>query len=520
MHIRDSFAPVSTTPLKTRRPTPTASEPQERASLSALAGLQQCPLGPQLSGLTRNLSRQNRALGESSALAAGGGPTQAGTTLIQAQMRQGLCPYLSQATQNNPSQDWSALNLLRQGLEQGQTDPVDFFQGLHQSYGPSLQVGDVLFETRREVVNAILVGTENPVAERTHFSKSSLQKQALGSVYGDHTLFLESGEAWQSQRSALLPHFTGQRVMSESNHQHLQELTHKHLDALPQDQPLDLNLKLRSLSLDVAISHMFGLSLELPELEKLADLFQRGGQLAQNRLFGIEHQDDTLQNQLTELADRLIASPSPQPTLQSLLADPKASDKEWLRQQVITLTMLGHETTANMLTYSVAELVNHPQQLAELRAEYAVTIGTARPTLDQTTALKATRNAIKETIREHAPNYLLSREALHDIQLGDTLIKAGTQVLMSVQDTNRLPDNDWNPDREGAKMFSFGGGARVCLGQVLARLEASVVLSQLMTRFELRPTFETSLDPQSDFSSRPADAHYTLHRTNIGPTPA
>ncbi|MFN8611130.1 MAG: cytochrome P450 [Vulcanimicrobiota bacterium] len=523
VHIRDSFAPISA-PQKTQRPSlpkqTTPDQPTESSALSQLAGLKQCPVGPQLSGAARNLSRQNRALGESAALAGGGGPAQAATAQIQAQMRQGLCPYLSQATQNNSAQDWSALNLLRQGLEQGQTDPVDFLHGLHQHYGPSLQVGDVLFESRREVVNAILVGTQNPVEERTHFTKSSLQKQALGSVYGQHTIFLESGEAWQAQREALLPNFMGQKVMSESNHQHLQELTRKHLDALPTGRPIDLNLKLRALSLDVAISHMFGLNLEQSELESTADLLQRGGQLAQNRLFGLADQEPGLEDRLNEVADRLIASPTPPPTLQTLLADPHASDRGWLRQQVLTLAMLGHETTANMLTYSVAELVNHPQELAELRAEYAATVGSGQPGLDQTTSLKATRNAVKETIRQHAPNYLLSREALHDVQVGDTLIKAGTQVLMSVQDTNRLPDNDWDPDREGAKMFSFGGGARVCLGQVLARLEASVVLSQLMTQFDLQPTAGTSLAPNSDFSSRPADAHYTLHRTNLGPTPA
>lgn len=524
MLIRDYYAPISVplkTPTCTRAPKGQESEEsQESSTISPLAGLKQCPVGPQMSTLGRSLSRQNRALGESAALGAGGGPAQAGTAQIQAQMRQGLCPYLSQATQNNPAQDWSALNLLRQSLEQGQTDPVDFLHGLHEAYGPTVQVGDVLFESRQDVVGAILVATQNPVEGRTHFAKSTLQKQSLGEVYGEHTIFLEAGDEWKAQRSSLQPHFVGHSVMSEPNHQHLQELVKKHLDALPTGQPVDLNLKLRALTLDVAISHMFGMELERPELEKLADLFQRGGQMAQNKLFGIQHQDPTLQTELNTLAERLIASPNPAPTLQTLLADPKAGDREWLRQQVLMLTMLGHETTGNLLTYSVAELVNHPQELAELRAEYAATIGSAKPTLEQTTGLKVTRNAIKETTRQHAPNYLISREALQDVQVGDTLVKAGTQVLMSVQDTNRLPNNEFDPDRDGGKIYSFGGGARVCMGQVLARLEAAVVLSQLMTQFDLKPTAATSLAPLSDFSSRPADSHYTLHRTDIGPTSA
>ncbi|MBN9414590.1 hypothetical protein ABS71_03010 [bacterium SCN 62-11] len=513
MLIRDSFAPVSLPkPARTtRKPAPA----QDQAQLSVASQLQQCPIGPQLSTLTRSLSRQNRAAGECAATQAAGGPTQAGAAQIQAQMRQGLCPYLSQATQNNPARDWSALNLLREGLEQGHTDPIDFLHGVHENYGPSVQVGDVLFESRPDVVGQILVATENPSADKNKFAKSTLQKHSLGQVYGDHTIFLESGADWKAQRKSLTPHFVGQAVLSEENHQHLQDLTDKHLNALPVGVPVDLNLKLRTLSLDVALSHMFGQNLELNELEQLAGLFERGGKLAQHKLFGIEHQDPQLHEQMNQVADRLIATPTPAPMLQTLLAAPEAKDRKWLREQVLMLTMLGHETTANLLTYSAAELAAHPQDLAELRAEYAATIGNARPTVDQTTGLKFTRNAIKETTREHAPNYLISREALEDVEIEGMRLSAGTQVLMSVQDTNRLPDNDWDPDRAGGKIFSFGGGTRVCMGQVLARLEAAVVLSQLMTRFDLEPTATTDLAPKSDFSSRPQDAHYTLHRTDI-----
>jgi len=502
--IRDSFAPA---PLRRAKRAKKQSVAQDSLSLSAASQLRQCPVGPQLSSKARNLSRQNRALGETAALGAGGGPAQAATAQIQAQMRQGLCPYLSQATQNNPAQDWSALNLLRESLEQGHTDPVDFLHGVHQNYGPSVKVGEVLFESRPDVVSQILVATENPRADRTHFGKSTLQTQSLGEIYGDHTVFLENGAEWKAQRTSLQPHFVGRSVLSEANHQHLQEVTDKHLDALPMGAPVDLNLKLRALSLDVAVSHMFGINLQLADLEGMAGLFERGGKLAQNKLFGIEHQDAELQQQLNAVADRLIASPTPAPTLQTLLANPRAQDRAWLREQVLMLTMLGHETTANMLTYSLAEISQNPRELGELRAEYQASIGTARPTLDQTTSLRVTRNAIKETTREHAPNYLVSREALKDVSIDGMLISAGTQVLMSLHDVN---------EQAGGKIFSFGGGTRVCMGQVLARLEAAVVLSQFLTRFDLEATPQTSLAPKSDFSSRPADAHYTLHRTDIG----
>lgn len=444
--------------------------------------------------------RQSRSLAEPLALV-GGGPAQAGPALTQAQFRQGLCPYLAQLPPTAVP-DASALHALRQGLEEQKLDPVEFLQGLHQHYGPSFQAGEVLFETRPEVVQRILVDTDHPQPAQNNFTKSGFQKEAMQPLLGDHNIFVASASDWSQRRELLMPYFMGTTVTSAENQRHIAEIAQKHLDALPCGVPVDINQRLRSLSLDVALSHMFQVHLDLSELDQLAGLLGQAAAETQSRMLGLNDTPPSLHQSLDSWADRLIEE-GRSDLLEALKKSPAGQSPESLRQEVLALALLGHETTANLITWSAAELVKHPEQLQRLREQ------------DPSNSVKA---VLRETARVHTPNYLLSRQATRDVSLdtpeGPLHIAKGTQVLMALPEVSRLVEADqqldWDPDREGAKVFSFGGGHRVCLGQVLARLESGIVLQQLMNRFDLTPVESTSLEPLSDLASRPRDSRYVL----------
>lgn len=518
MHIQDRFVSLGATSRPRSSSARPLSRPAESLELSPWATLQSCPHGLQASPRGRSLARQAEVLAGSAATAAGGGPAQAATSQVLAQFRQGLCPYLAQATQQQPG-DWSALNLLRQELEAGRLDPVEFLGQAHQHYGPSFQVGEVLFESRPMVVQQVLVETDGSKPERKNYEKSAFLHQGLGTSFGGDSLFLLSGSDWKARRELLAPFFLGDHVFTPETHQKILTTTHRHFQRWADElQPIDLNHKLRALTLDIAVQHIFGQKLEPDEAEAMAERLAEASRVAQQQVLGVGELSPPSPD-LQEVADRLLRDrrrgEPRKDAIQALLDSPLGEQPERLRQEVVTLALLAHETTANLLSWACAQLVAHPEALAELRQEYGDEIGAQRPTQEQIQGLDSARKALRETTRLHAPNYLLSRQVIQPVELGGRPLQPGMQVLMSLQDVNKDPEQHpegeiWNPDRKDARMYSFGAGQRVCLGQVLARYESQLILSQLFHHFDLKAVGTDTLRPQSDLATRPANGTYEL----------
>ncbi|MFE0524587.1 cytochrome P450 [Streptomyces sp. NPDC058954] len=144
------------------------------------------------------------------------------------------------------------------------------------------------------------------------------------------------------------------------------------------------------------------------------------------------------------------------------------------RQDVIAfatiLLVAGHETTANMISLGTFTLLQHPQQLAELRAD---------PELMP--------QAVEELMRMLSIADGLLRRATEDIQVGDTVIRSGDGVLFSTSVINRDEDVyadadtlDWH--RPARHHVAFGFGIHQCLGQNLARAELDIALRTLFGR--------------------------------------
>lgn len=526
MHISDRFVRRSYDFPQKKASAPQAAEVYaDTSALSALSQVDNCPTSPTVSPAAKTLSKQGRALGEQIALHAAGGPALAPAARQLSEFRQGICPYLTQQIKNNPGQDLSSLSLLSDALSEQKLDAVDFFKQAAEHYGPSFQVGGLIFETRPEVALKVLVGTEGlPGDSNAHkFSKSPLQIESLGSLYGHENIFLNGQSDWKARRSLMQPFFVGAKVLNETTHTHVLDITNRHLDTWAaealSDQPLDLNHKLTLLTLDSGLNYMFGVQLSPDELEQTAHLFKEAGRTAGDRLVGRSTPPPSVQAGFDRLADRILkgrkAGEPRQDMLQALLDSPMGQNPQELRQELMTMTLLGHETTANLLSWTVAEMARHPHELEAYRAEISAALQNGNG-LDQTQSIGGGADIIRETARLHPPNFLLMREALEDDKIdspgGSLSVKAGDQILMplSVVNSHSVTDSEWNPNRKGGKMFSFGAGTRVCMGQVFARLEAAVMLRQLTQRFDFSPVNSTTPGPATDFSSAPADSRYVL----------
>ncbi|MCX4903241.1 cytochrome P450 [Streptomyces sp. NBC_00878] len=161
------------------------------------------------------------------------------------------------------------------------------------------------------------------------------------------------------------------------------------------------------------------------------------------------------------------------------------------RAELIALALVnlagGHETTANMISLATFTLLQHPERLAELRADPAL-----MPT------------AVEELLRFLSVSDWLLRVATEDIEIAGTTIRAGDGVVFSTSVINRDADSFPNPDvldwhRSARHHVAFGFGIHQCIGSNLARAEMEIALRSLFSRFpDLRlalPADEIVLNP-------------------------
>jgi cytochrome P450 len=183
--------------------------------------------------------------------------------------------------------------------------------------------------------------------------------------------------------------------------------------------------------------------------------------------------------ELTQIAAEMIAWKRAHPAADLLTALINAEDDgdvlgdEELISQTLLLYIAGHETTVNLIAGGTLALLRHPDQLARLRAEPALT-----------------GNAVEEMLRYDSPVQATRRITLEPASVGGVTIPAGSFVMALLGSANRDegffgPDaGELRLDRENARQHvSFGAGPHHCLGASLARMEAAIALGRLVTRF-------------------------------------
>lgn len=205
--------------------------------------------------------------------------------------------------------------------------------------------------------------------------------------------------------------------------------------------------------------------------------------------------------------------------------DPNArmSDRE-LRDEVATLVLAGHETTANALTWTLLLLAQHPEVDARVHDELARVCAGATPTFEQLAALPYLAQVLDESMRLYPPAWVFERVALADLELGDYAIPKGTLVAISPYTLHRHPGHWSRPTRFDPERFTdaakaararytylpFGGGPRQCIGTNFALIEAKLVLATLLQRFrfellpgqDLRPDPAVTLRPRAGLRMR------------------
>jgi cytochrome P450 len=193
-----------------------------------------------------------------------------------------------------------------------------------------------------------------------------------------------------------------------------------------------------------------------------------------------------------------------------------------LRDEVITLFIAGHETTANALSWTFYLLAKNPDAEGRLRAELDESLGAngsrRAPTVADLPRIPYARRVVEEAIRLYPPAWITNRQALYDDEILGYHIPAGAFVMISPYVIHRHPDLwenplDFDPDRfspersEGRPRyayFPFGGGPRQCIGRDMALVEAHLILATIASRYRLRLASENiAVEPEALATLRP-----------------
>ena len=172
-----------------------------------------------------------------------------------------------------------------------------------------------------------------------------------------------------------------------------------------------------------------------------------------------------------------------------------------LRDEVMTLFLAGHETTANALAWTWYLLALHPEVETKLHAELDEVLPEGKwPEVADLPRLRYTEMVLTEAMRLYPPAWAVGRLAVKDYAVGGYLLPAGSLILLSQYVTHRdarfFPDplrfdpERWRPEARAAvppyAYFPFGGGPRRCIGEGFAWMEGTLIIAALARRWRMR----------------------------------
>ena len=323
-------------------------------------------------------------------------------------------------------------------------------------------------------------------------------------VLGSHSVLLLDDAAHMRQRKIMLPPLHGESLGRHAAV--MREVAEREVASWPAGEPLSLAPRMQDLTLEIIVRTVFGVDggKRYDELRRrlraTLDLLSSPGPfMAMLALLGPERSArmPTL-HRVLEPVDRLllaeIADRREDPLLEqrddvlSLLLkarhedDSPMTDTE-LRDELMTLLLAGHETTATAVSWAIERLLRHPDKFERLRSgdeEY----------LDAVT---------KETLRLRPVLPIVARKLVEPMEIGGWLLPAGVSVAPSIYLIHRRPDIYPEPDRFRPERFleraagtytwiPFGGGVRRCLGASFALLEMKQVLAAVVERLDVTPS--------------------------------
>jgi cytochrome P450 len=414
-------------------------------------------------------------------------------------------------------------------------DFAAYFDALWQAHGDTFRIR--LFGT-----NAIVVAHPEALkhvlsTRRDRYVKGKTYDTAR-SVLGSGLVTLE-GDAWKARRALAQPAFHRQSlakltaVMARSGARFLDDLAAR---AAGGPLEIDAHREMVKLTLDVVIAALLGGDL-LRGADVSFDVLGAALELMSERANGVVLPSwiPTPHNlkfrrtirELDAMMHALIGRARQRPPDGSLLSmllssvdaeTGKALADSDVRDEVLTLFVAGHETTALTLAWLFTFLDGRPGILDRMRGEVDDVLRGRDPTFEDVPKLVYLRQVVEETLRLRPPAPTIARDVVREDEIGGYRVSPGDVVFPFLWATHRHPAfwpdaETFDPDRFSAErsmdrhswaFVPFSGGPRSCIGNMFALVEASILLAEMLNRFDLDVQSCADVKPVAVATMRPS----------------
>jgi cytochrome P450 len=362
-------------------------------------------------------------------------------------------------------------------------------------------------------------------------------------------LLLSEGEFWRRERRRAQPAFDTRRIagLAETMTDHATDTLAEWHDG----EAIAIDTEMARLTVKIIVDAMFGVSFDEGAVERMqANLEPLGRHFEpdvlrtllpewvptqENREYqaAIETLEGLIEDVLIErrgTAEDPSVDPStmhaggdrPMDLLSILLRAQRQEgevDEELLRDELMTMLLAGHDTTALALTYTWYLLAHNPDAEARLHAELDRVLDGRTPTMTDVRELTYTERVLKEAMRLYPPVYALFREPRTDVRLGGYRVPEGSVLMLPQWAIHRDPrwyenplefDPDrWKPERAVERpnyaYFPFGGGPRHCIGKHFSMLEATLILGTIAQDYRLELRSRKPISLQGSLTMHPEE---------------
>lgn len=401
-------------------------------------------------------------------------------------------------------------------------NPLRFFLWLTTTYGDIVQY-------RSSMEPAFLINHPDYVrhvlqTNGQNYNKDTfLNKYMLESLTGQGLLTSEN-PLWREQRRLIQPAFHRHslpkfaELMQDAVRRELTRLS----AAADEARPINVVAEMMRLTLDIVTEALFGFDItgQADEIGEAMDTMTAIGKPRHRKVRAAIELLDAIVYDI--INDRRAHPERERDDLLNMLLEARYDDgsampDRQIRDEVMSLLVAGHETTANTLSWTWYLLDRNPDVRAELEAEIDSVLDGRIPDMGDFPRLIYTDRVIQEALRLYPSAWSLSRRALGDDEIGGYFIPAHSIIAMSPYTMHRHPafwdeperfdPQRFTPERVAARprfaYFPFGGGARQCIGNYFALMESLIIIPAIAGCYRLRRVSDEPVEGHALVTLRP-----------------